>query len=82
MNRRWSDKEREYIKLNAGILTDKQMAAQLCRITKRHITLQSVRKQRQKMGIKKKHGRGVCGIQVNSNGDAHFGLCIVGREDS
>lgn len=60
MNILWSDGEREYVRANAGVLTDGQMAANLTRITGRAISEQSARKQRQKLGILKRPGRGVC----------------------
>lgn len=82
MNQVWTEKEREYVKLNAGYMTDQQMAAALSRITQRKVTLQAVRKQRQKLGIKKRHGRGVCEIAKNSDcGDAAMTIHIAGSDD-
>lgn len=60
MNKSWSDSDREYIRANAGVLTDEVIAANLTRITGRSITLQAARKQRQLMGLRKRHGRGIC----------------------
>lgn len=56
----WSEEEREYVRTNCGTLTDKQIADELSKKSGRVISIQAARKQRQKMGIKKKHGRGVC----------------------
>lgn len=56
----WTDEEKEYVRANAGVLTDQQMADNLTRITGRHVPMSGARRQRQKMGLKKKHGRGVC----------------------
>jgi hypothetical protein len=60
MNRTWSESDREYIRANAGVLTDEVIAANLTRITGRPISLQAARKQRQLMGLRKRHGRGIC----------------------
>ena len=63
MNQIWSEAERQFIRENAGILTDKTGAEQLSRITRRKVTIHAWRKQRQKMGISKKPGRGICKIK-------------------
>lgn len=63
MNKIWSDSERQFIVNNAGKLKDKQLAAKLTQMTGRLISIQSVRKQRQKLGITKKPGRGKCEVQ-------------------
>ena len=63
MNQIWSEAERQFIRENAGILTDKAGSEQLTRITGRKVTIHAWRKQRQKMGISKKPGRGICKIQ-------------------
>jgi|TARA_Y100000310_G_C20563784_1_gene754434 hypothetical protein len=62
MNKVWTAEERNFIKENASLMTDKILAIKLCQITGRHVTLQSVRKQRQNMGISKQPGRGICAI--------------------
>ena len=62
MNKVWKKDEKDFIRNNAGIMTDKILAIKLTQITGRNVTLQAVRKQRQAMGISKKPGRGVCGI--------------------
>jgi hypothetical protein len=62
MNKLWTKEEREFIAANAGIMTDRVLAIKLSQITGRLVTLQSVRKQRQKMGITKKRGRGICKV--------------------
>lgn len=63
MNKIWSEAERQFIRDNAGKLKDKQLAAKLTQTTGRLISIQSVRKQRQKMGITKKPGRGKCEVK-------------------
>jgi hypothetical protein len=79
MKHKWLDKEKEFIKLNAGILTDRQLAIRLSKMYNTELTMESVRKQRQKMGIKKKHGRGVCKLQEPKNNHA-VGLTIYGTD--
>ena len=51
MNQVWTDQEKLFIKQNAHILTDKQGAEQLSRITGRKISIHAWRKQRQKIII-------------------------------
>jgi hypothetical protein len=60
MNQIWTDTEKEFIRQNAGILTDQQGADQLSRISGRDITVNAWRKQRQKLKLAKKPGRGIC----------------------
>jgi hypothetical protein len=60
MNQIWTDTEKEFIRQNAGILTDQQGANQLSEISGRNITVNAWRKQRQKLKLAKKPGRGVC----------------------
>ena len=64
MNKVWTTEENEFIRNNAGQMTDKVLSAKLSKITGRNVTLQAVRKQRQKMGIAKQPGRGICAIVV------------------
>lgn len=62
MNTIWTQAEKDFVKQNAGILTDKVIAAKLTLMCNRQVTTQAVRKQRQKMGLKKQQGRGVCAL--------------------
>ena len=48
------------------------IAKELTEKTGRKVTLDAVRKVRQKLGIKKRHGRGICGV-VNENRDESQG---------
>ena len=61
MNKVWSDAEKQYIRENANTMKDQELADKLSNLTGRKISLQSVRKQRQKMKIAKRPGRGICG---------------------
>ena len=71
MNQIWSEVERKFVRDNAGILTDKQGAEQLSRITGRKVTIHAWRKQRQKMGISKLPGRGICRINNRQEEEAN-----------
>ena len=62
MNKVWKDHERKFIKDNAAILTDKELSIKLTQMCGRTVTIQAVRKQRQKAGIKKERGRGICKV--------------------
>tara|TARA_R100000742_G_C4254420_1_gene72462 strand:- start:570 stop:782 length:213 start_codon:yes stop_codon:yes gene_type:complete len=62
MNIKWTDKERQFIIDNAATMKDKDLAEKISEMADRTVTLDAVRKVRQKLGIKKKRGRGICGI--------------------
>lgn len=62
MNKIWNENEKNFIRNNAHVMKDRELAAKLTETTGRTVTIQAVRKQRQKLGIAKKHGRGVCGV--------------------
>ena len=63
MNQVWTEAERQFIKDSAGTLTDEAGAIELSKVCGRIITVNAWRKQRQKMGIKKNPGRGVCSVR-------------------
>lgn len=60
MHKVWTDVETSFITNNAGIITDAVGAAQLSNLTGRPVSVHAWRKQRQKLGIRKLPGRGVC----------------------
>lgn len=62
MNRIWTDAEKLFIRNNCRLLKDAEIAIALTRISGRTVTVDAVRKARVRMGIKKKHGRGVCEV--------------------
>lgn len=62
MNVKWTEEAKQYIIDNAGHMKDSELAKKLTEKCKRSITLDAVRKVRQKLGIKKKHGRGICAL--------------------
>ena len=63
MNQVWSEAEKQFIRDSAGKLTDEAGAIELSKVCGRIITVNAWRKQRQKMGIKKNPGRGVCSVK-------------------
>jgi len=62
MNRIWSEAEKQFVAANAGVLSDKDGAAKLSQKSGRNITVHAYRKQRQRLQLKKRPGRGVCGL--------------------
>lgn len=63
LNKKWTNAEKEYIKANAHRLYDRELASRLSEMSGRRVTLDSVRKVRQKLGVKKSRGRGLCNLQ-------------------
>ena len=55
-----------------GAMKDVEIAKSLTEMSGRKVTLQAVRKMRQKLGVKKKCGRGVCGLIDLSSGKESF----------
>jgi len=70
MNKVWTEAEREFIRQNADTMKDRELAERLTELVGRSVTCQAVRKQRQKLSIRKIPGRGRCGVALsNDNGD-------------
>jgi hypothetical protein len=67
MNKTWKEVEKEFIKQNASILKDAVVREELQKLTGRTISLQAIRKQRQKMGLLKVSGRGYCKLKTTTN---------------
>tara|TARA_R110000765_G_scaffold34189_4_gene77663 strand:- start:448 stop:672 length:225 start_codon:yes stop_codon:yes gene_type:complete len=63
MNRKWAEKDLQYIREHAGVLKDRELAAELTQRSGRPVTLGAVRKMRQRLGIEKKSGRGICKLR-------------------
>ncbi len=59
-NHLWTDYELQFVRQNAGVLKDVEIARKLSAVCGRLVTLHSVRKARQKLGIFKRRGRGMC----------------------
>ena len=68
MNEIWSEAEKQFIRDTANHLTDEQGAVELTKTCGRIVTVDSWRKQRQKLGIKKKPGRGICEVVLDVSG--------------
>ena len=62
MNVKWTEEEKDYIRENAQFMKDKELARNLSDKSGRTISVDALRKVRQKLGIIKKPGRGVCGV--------------------
>ena len=67
MNQVWSQAEKEFIKDAADRLTDEAGAIELSKVCGRIVTVNAWRKQRQKMGIKKNPGRGICSVKESED---------------
>lgn len=79
MNQVWNDVERQFIRDNAGRITDEEGARLLSDVAGRAITIHSWRKQRQKLGLKKSPGRGVCKLE-KENKHADTGTTGTGQD--
>lgn len=62
MYKSWSKDEEDFIRDNAGRLTDEELVEIIEEIFNVRRKFASVRKKRQRMGIKKANGRGVCQV--------------------
>jgi hypothetical protein len=62
MNKVWKDSEKQFVRDNCARMTDKVLSEKLTDITGRNVTIHSIRKLRQSLGLRKKPGRGVCGL--------------------
>ena len=60
MNVKWSENEKTFVRENAHRMKDKDIAKIVTEQSGREVSLQAVRKMRQKLGVKKKSGRGIC----------------------
>ena len=58
MNSKWTYVEKQWLKDNADILSDKDCAQKLSLISHRIVTEKAVERMRNKLGLKKGNGRG------------------------
>lgn len=65
MNVKWTESEKSFIRDNAEHMLDKDIAVRLTEMSRRTVSLQAVRKMRQKLGIKKCSGRSLCKVVEN-----------------
>lgn len=63
MNKVWTESDKNFVKTNAKKLTDKEMAVKLSEMTGRNVTKEAARKLRQRLGIQKENGRGICRVK-------------------
>lgn len=61
--RLWGEVENKFIIENAAHMKDSEMAAVLSGLVNRRITIQGIRKQRQKLDVLKASGRGKCQLR-------------------
>lgn len=62
MNIVWTNEEKQLILDNAKTMKDKELARKIEVLREKPISVQAVRKMRQKLGIYKERGRGKCQI--------------------
>ena len=72
MNQIWTEAEKQFVMDSAGTLTDEAGAIELSKVCGRIVTTNAWRKQRQKMGIKKNPGRGVCSVKQKNNEEVDY----------
>ena len=63
MNTKWTLKDKQFGREHASHVKDKDLAIELSLRNKRTVTLDAVRKLRQRLGIIKKSGRGRCELE-------------------
>lgn len=63
----WLPEEIEYIKNNANHMTDKEVMKNINNLYGQRRSFDTVRKMRQRIGIQKENGRGVCKIKDIDN---------------
>ena len=63
MNTKWTLKDKQFVREHASHIKDKDLAVELSLRNKRTVTLDAVRKLRQRLGIIKKSGRGRCELE-------------------
>ena len=63
MNNRWTSKDKQFVRENAHKKKDKDLPKELSLRNQRTISIDAVRKLRQRLGIIKKSGRGRCELE-------------------
>jgi len=72
----WTEAHKEFIRQNAGRMKDWEIATTLSRLLGRTISLSAVRTTRQRLGIRKRRGRGLCEVTSRTDPAATIGLTI------
>ena len=65
MNIKWTTEDKQFVKEKAAQIKDKDLAVELSIRNRRQVSLDAVRKLRQRLGIIKKGGRGKCELEEN-----------------
>ena len=63
MNIKWTTADKQFVRENASTVKDKDLAVELGMRNQRQVSLDSIRKLRQRLGIIKKRGRGRCELE-------------------
>ena len=63
MNIKWTTKDKQFVREHASRIKDKDLAKVLSVRNQRAVSLDAVRKLRQRLGIIKKSGRGRCELE-------------------
>ena len=63
MNIKWTAADKQFVRENASTVKDKDLATVLSNRTQRSISIDAVRKLRQRLGVIKKSGRGRCELK-------------------
>jgi len=63
MNIKWTTEDKQFVRENASKVKDKDLAVELSMRNQRIVSLDSIRKLRQRLGIIKKRGRGRCELE-------------------
>ena len=65
MNFKWTKEEEDFVKKNAGRMTDFQLMDFLNKAFGRRFSMNAIRKKRQRMKIFKENGRGRCELKTS-----------------
>ena len=63
VNQFWGEEHNDFIRRNAAIKKDKDIAKEMTVRFGRKFTINAIRLQRRSLGIKKKNGRGKCELR-------------------
>jgi len=66
MNIKWTTEDKQFVRENASKVKDKDLAIELSIRNQRMVSLDSIRKLRQRLGIIKKRGRGRCELEESN----------------
>ena len=66
MNIKWTTEDKQFVRENASKVKDKDLAIELSIRNQRIVSLDSIRKLRQRLGIIKKRGRGRCELEESN----------------